>query len=307
LLLKTNRPVGALGVDGAEQLRRNVNSGFGDAMPQIKNVSGTAFVVAEYRAEENREAAPLYEDPVVELFLNDDSRDAARRLAARFPPVKDMVKIRTRYFDDILEDHLRLQFRQVVILGSGLDTRAVRKQAPGVKYFEIDDPDTLTLKRTCYEQRDIHVNVRFIPGNYVTDGIIDLLESNDFDFAVPAYFIWEGNVMYLPLDTVKRLLAEIRTHVKRFRLSCDYMAEAVISKTTGDPGITTLVDSFAAIGAPWLSGIRDIQSFARELGLNVLEDFKTAELCRTYRTDRPIVSPIFDFYSVCTLEAAGVR
>jgi methyltransferase (TIGR00027 family) len=274
-------------------------------MPQIKNVSGTAFVVAEYRAEENREAAPLYEDSVVGLFLNDDSRDAARHLAVRFPPVKDMVKVRTRYFDDILEDHLRRQFRQVVILGSGLDTRAVRKQAPGVQYFEIDDPDTLTLKRTCYEQRGIHVNVKFIPGNYVTDGIIDLLESNDFDFAVPAYFIWEGNVMYLPLDTVKRLLAEIRMHVKRFRLSCDYMAEAVISKATGDAGITTLVDSFAAMGAPWLSGIRDIQSFARELGLNVLEDFKTAELCRSYRTGRPIVSPIFDFYSVCTLESGG--
>lgn len=272
-------------------------------MPQIKNVSGTAFVVAEYRAEENREAAPLYEDPVVGLFLNDDSRDAARHLAVRFPPVKDMVKIRTRYFDDILEDHLRRRFRQVVILGSGLDTRAVRKQAPGVQYFEIDDPETLALKRTCYEQRGIHVNVRLIPGNYVTDGIIDLLERHDFDFDAPAYFIWEGNVMYLPLDAVKRLLAEMRMHVKRFRLSCDYMAEAVISKTTGDVGITTLVDSFAAMGAPWLSGIRDIQSFARELGLNVLEDFKTAQLCRTHRPDRPIVSPIFDFYSVCTLES----
>lgn len=272
-------------------------------MPQIKNVSGTAFVVAEYRAEENREAAPLYEDSVVELFLNDDSRDAARRLALRFPPVKDMVKIRTRYFDDILDDHLRQQVRQVVILGSGLDTRAVRKQAPRVQYFEIDDPDTLTWKRTCYEQRGIHVNLKLIPGNYVTDGLIDLLKRHDFDFDAPTYFIWEGNVMYLPLDTGKRVLAEIRTHVKRFRLSCDYMAEAVISKTTGDAGVTTLVDSFAAMGAPWLSGIRDIQSYARELGLNVLEDFKTAELCRTYRTDRSMLSPIFDFYSICTLES----
>src|SRR6187551_113872 len=101
-------------------------------MPQIRNVSGTAFVVAEYRAEENREAAPLYQDPFVGLFLDDDSRDAAGRLAATFPAVKDMVKIRTRYFDDVLERHLRTQFRQIVILGAGLDTRAVRKQAPGV-------------------------------------------------------------------------------------------------------------------------------------------------------------------------------
>ena len=70
---------------------------------QIKDVSGTAFVVAEFRAEENRAARPLYRDPVVELFLNEDTRYAAGLIAAAFPPAKDMVKVRTRYLDDMLE------------------------------------------------------------------------------------------------------------------------------------------------------------------------------------------------------------
>jgi hypothetical protein len=55
------------------------------------------------------------------------------------------------------------------------------------------------------------------------------------------------------------------------------------------------------MGAPWLSGIRDIRALAREVGLHVVEDFKTAELYRSYWLDRPITSPIFAFYSVCTL------
>ena len=79
------------------------------------------------------------------------------------------------------------------------------------------------------------------------------------------------------------------------------MAEAVISKTTGDLGITSLVESFATMGAPWLSGIRDIQSLARELSLNVVENFKTSELYRDVWLARPMTSPIFGFYSVCTL------
>jgi methyltransferase (TIGR00027 family) len=207
-------------------------------MSRIKDVSGTAFVVAEFRAEENGAVRPLYRDAVVGLFLNEESRDAAERVATSFPPVKDMVKVRTKYFDDMLERHIRSHFRQVVILGAGLDTRAVRKQAADVRYFEIDDAATLTLKQTCYEQQGVDVNVKFIPGNYVTDGLIDLLKRNDFDFDLPTYFIWEGNVMYLPLDSVKHTLAELRRCVKRFALSFDYMAEAVISKTTGDPGIT---------------------------------------------------------------------
>jgi O-methyltransferase involved in polyketide biosynthesis len=109
--------------------------------------------------------------------------------------------------------------------------------------------------------------------------------------------------MYLPLETVRHLFDELRTHVNSFRLSCDYLAEAVISNTTGDAGITTLVDSFAAMGAPWLSGIRDIQEFARELRLDVVENFTTAKLFHIYRNGRPTVAPIFDFYSVCTLSS----
>ena len=134
----------------------------------------------------------------------------------------------------MLEKHLVSHFRQVVILGAGLDTRAVRKQAAGVTYFEIDDAATLKLKQTCYEEQGIDVNVKFIPGNYVTDGLIELLKQNDFDFDLPTYFVWEGNTMYLPLDSVKHTLSELRRYVKRFGLSFDYMAEAVISKTTGD-------------------------------------------------------------------------
>ena len=62
-------------------------------MTQIENVSGTAFVVAEFRAEENRELNPLYRDPVVGLFLDEHTRQAADRVAAGCPPVADLVKL----------------------------------------------------------------------------------------------------------------------------------------------------------------------------------------------------------------------
>jgi len=270
-------------------------------MTAIQNVSGTAFVVAEFRAEENTEVEPLYRDSVVGLFLNEETRRAAGRVAAGFPLVKDLVRIRTRYLDDMLEKQILSHLRQVVILGAGLDTRAVRKPAAGVTYFEIDDAATLILKQSCYRQHGIDVNVKFIPGNYVSDGLIDLLKRNDFNFDLPTYFIWEGNTMYLPLTSTKHILSQLRKYVKRFRISFDYMADVVISKTTDDPGITKLVESFADMGAPWLSGIRDLQTLAGELNLNVVENFKTADLYQKYWCDRPITSPIFTFYSVCTL------
>src|SRR5262252_8822664 len=75
-------------------------------MTAIRNVSGTAFVVAEFRADENRALNPLYRDMIVELFLTDETLHASRLVAASFPQVKDMVKVRTRYFDDTLEKQI---------------------------------------------------------------------------------------------------------------------------------------------------------------------------------------------------------
>jgi methyltransferase (TIGR00027 family) len=271
-------------------------------MSTIKDVSGTAFVVAEYRAEESREPAPIYDDPVVGLFLSDASRQAAERVASRFPPVRDMVKTRTRYFDDMLDVQIADGVGQVVILGAGLDTRAVRKQSAAVRYFEIDDPATMDLKRRCYADARIDSGVTLIPGNYVTDGLIDLLRSNGFEFDVPTYLIWEGNVMYMPLENDLHTMLELKRHVKQFRLSFDYLTESVIAKTTGDANLTILVESFEAMGAPWVSGIDDIGSVAQEAGLQVVESLTTGELYRRYR-GRPESSPIFRHYSICTLES----
>jgi methyltransferase (TIGR00027 family) len=191
----------------------------------------------------------------------------------------------------------------VLILGAGLDTRAARKAAPGVTYFEIDDAATLALKQACYERHALDVDVRFIPGNYVRDGLIDLLDANGFDFDLPTYVIWEGNVMYLPLEHDRMILEELGRCVPRFRVSFDYMAEAVITHATGDAGISTLVESFAAMGAPWVSGIGDVDAFAHSLGLRVVDNFTTAALHRRYWPGRVVASPIFDFYSVCTVES----
>jgi methyltransferase (TIGR00027 family) len=271
-------------------------------MSRITEVSGTAFVVAEYRAEENREPAPIYRDPVVGLFLTHASCQAAERVSSRFPAVKDMVKTRTRYFDDMLDAQIVAGIRQVVILGAGLDTRAVRKHSTDVRYFEIDDAATMELKRRCYADACIDAGVTLISGNYVTDGLIDLLRLNGFDFDLPTYLIWEGNVMYMPLAIDKDTMRQLKRHMRRFRLSFDYLTEAVITKTTGDASLSALVESFEAMNAPWLSGIDDIDGLARELGLHVVEDVTTGELYHQYR-GRPCSSPIFKHYSICTLQA----
>lgn len=97
-------------------------------------------------------------------------------------------------------------------------------------------------------------------------------------------------------------MLQLKRHVKRFRLSFDYLTKAVVTKTTGDAGLTTLVKSFEAMRAPWVSGIDDVQGLAHEVGLRVVENLTTGELYRKYR-GRPAPSPILQHYSICTLES----
>jgi hypothetical protein len=54
-------------------------------MTEIHDVTGTAFIVAEYRARENAEVNPLYVDRIVLLFLDERTREAADGISADFP------------------------------------------------------------------------------------------------------------------------------------------------------------------------------------------------------------------------------
>ena len=272
-------------------------------MTRIQNVAGTAFVVAEFRAEENLKENPLYRDPVVKVFLDAESKRAADRIFASFPPVKTNVWVRTRYLDDRLDAQLQSGFRQVVILGAGLDTRAQRKAKRGVAFFEVDDGATLAFKRERLRENGIEAGVAYIAGDYVAEDLVALLSGAGFDFSFPTHFIWEGNTMYLSRSAVARVLEAIARNLRRFSISFDYMAPQVIENETGDSEITAVVERFAAMGAPWTYGISDVESLAESIVARVSDRFTLAELHRLYWPDKTPDSRLFDYYTLCTLAA----
>ena len=273
-------------------------------MTGLKDVTGTAFIVAEFRVRENDEPNPLYVDAIVPIFLDERTKRAADGISADFPAAEMNVRLRTCYLDQRLDEQIALGCRQVVILGAGLDTRAERKVAPGVAYFEIDDANTLSFKKARLAESGIDAAVTFIPGNYVTHGVLGLLERNGFDSSLATFFIWEGNTMYLTRGDVLNVLLEIRERVGAFAISFDYMDEAVVARTTGDAGTTTFVERFAEMGALWHCGIDDLGALAKEAALTVADTATVAELHRTYWPGRPLASIIYDHYALCTLNPA---
>jgi methyltransferase (TIGR00027 family) len=274
-----------------------------DVISEVREVTGTAFVVAEFRVRENAEPHPLYRDDVVPIFLDARTRAAADRIGADFPAAEHMPRLRTRYYDDRLGEQIARGCRQVAILGSGLDTRAVRKASPNVSYFEIEDERTIALKKARYAANGITQPMTLIPGDYVASGVIRMLAAHGFDPSLPSFFIWEGNTMYLTKDAVMTVLRDLNGAVDRFAISFDYMDEAVVGMTTGEAGATAFVERFAAMGAPWTFGLHDLPALAAEAGLAVADATTVGDLFRTYWPDRTMRSAIYDHYGICTLQS----
>lgn len=268
----------------------------------MNNVTATAFIVAEFRAEENAEPHPLYTDNVVKIWLNEETKKTASEITQNSPAAKEMVKLRTKYFDDVLSNQILGGCKQIVILGSGLDTRAARINGEGVIYFEIDDPATLQLKAETLKANKISANVRYLPGDYIKDGLISLLKQSEFDFQRATYFLWEGNTTLLARKDVIFVLEQIRDNFPNFRLSFDYMSEQVILRTTGYQDINDYIDKYESMYAPWITGFDKIATLADQLNLKVIENFSTADLHQQYRPRRSLESNLFKFYFVCTLE-----
>lgn len=75
----------------------------------------------------------------------DDQRlhaDVAAGIDAGETELTDYLRARTRFIDQALVNALDGGSEQVLIVGAGYDGRAWRYARPGVRWFELDHPDT---------------------------------------------------------------------------------------------------------------------------------------------------------------------
>ncbi|MGZ8813565.1 MAG: class I SAM-dependent methyltransferase, partial [Mycobacterium sp.] len=124
------------------------------------SVGSTAVMVAAARAGETAKADPLIRDPYAEVlvagvgpgiwdFVRSEEfaakvAEADAEVAAIFEHMGNYQAVRTHFFDAFFADAVAAGIRQVVILASGLDSRAYRLQWPAeMVVYEIDQPKVL--------------------------------------------------------------------------------------------------------------------------------------------------------------------
>jgi methyltransferase (TIGR00027 family) len=132
------------------------------------------------------------------------------------PGIKLHYILRKRYLEEIARDALLEGFRQVVIIGAGFDTLALRlhERFPETKFFEIDHPATQRVKRSVIEDRNsTGRNLRFISLDLAHGKLeASLIASADYQRDADTLFIAEGLLMYLEPAEIDLILEFIRCH-----------------------------------------------------------------------------------------------
>jgi methyltransferase (TIGR00027 family) len=123
---------------------------------------------------------------------------------------------RKRYIDDKLVEALGSGIETVVILGSGLDTRAYRiPQLSTLPVYEVDLPQTIAYKERKLQQLYGFVppHVRLIPIDFDRQTLEDVLKSHGYSLDQKSFFIWEGVTQYIS-ETAVRTVFEFISKVR---------------------------------------------------------------------------------------------
>ncbi|WP_431033619.1 SAM-dependent methyltransferase [Streptomyces sp. P6-2-1] len=188
-------------------------------------VARTALLVAAARAIETYRPDALARDPYAEHFVRAAQGCADWPLHPEDVPGGEAdpvwgrlgryFALRTRVLDDHLGHAAHSGERQVVLLGAGLDTRALRLPWPkGTVVYEIDQAPVLAFKQRVLdtlppvpgaaERRVLAADVR-------EDWTAALKEAG-FDPSRRTAWLAEGLFLYLPAAVEARVLADLHAH-----------------------------------------------------------------------------------------------
>lgn len=198
-----------------------------DTWDIASSVGATAVMVAAARAAETDRPDPLIRDPYAKIlvadagtgaweYMLDDAfmvkvADTDGEIAAMFQHMGNYQAVRTHFFDDFFAKAADAGIRQVVILASGLDSRAFRLPWPaGTTVYEIDQPKVLEYKAATLARHDVAPSAdrREVAVDLRQDWPAALMKAG-FDIATPTAWLAEGLLMYLPADAQDRLFTQV--------------------------------------------------------------------------------------------------
>jgi methyltransferase (TIGR00027 family) len=280
--------------------------------------SRTAEQNALFRALESSrpEGARLFEDPLARAFLRTPLSWVERGARAqrihdfvtstidrRWPGVRTSVVARTRLIDETIATVVDADTPQVVLLGAGFDSRAVRlPELSRARVFEVDHPDTQAAKRRVLQRElgALPANIRFVACNFDEQDLESVMRAAGYDRTLRSFILWEGVSNYLSPGAVDTTLRWCARAAPGSRLLFTYVHRDVLTRPELFVGSQRLYASLARAGEKLTWGIvpEGLRVYLAERGLTLQSDLGASEYRLRYYGDAARQIRGHEFYRV---------
>jgi len=203
--------------------------------------------------------------------------------------IYEYVIARTKLFDEVFLDGLEKRVHQIVILGAGMDTRALRftDKNHGTKVIELDIDKTQHPKMQILRRKEVELpdELFFATIDFNNQSMRDVLQNAGYQRNKETLFLWEGVSMYLRSDAVDRTLAFIReSSQKGSRIVFDYIYASVLRRENKFYGEREIFNTVSRTGEGWTFGIEEgeVEESLVERGFKLMSHYSPPELEEWY-------------------------
>ena len=287
--------------------------------------SKTAEYMAFFRGLETArpKGRSLFQDPFAGLFLSPTlkllvalsslpiGRDLIPRLVQREAPGAFSSGVaRTRLIDDLLERTVREGAKQVILLGAGFDTRALRLDfLKDTAVIEIDHPDTSRVKQEILKSKTAGLpgNVSYCQADFNRQSLDDTGAASNIDFGTAATIIWEGVTNYLSANAVDATF-KWTEKFSRVDVIFTYIDKKVLHHPEEFVGTESVQRYLRDAEEQWTFGFSppELPGYLTAHGLSLIENVTAREYCAKYLSDRKLVTG-YEFYRVALARSRGAK
>ena len=245
--------------------------------------SRTALMIARQRAAHQvLDHGSILDDPFALKILREDERDFANQ-----HPLASIGRLftaaRSRIAEDALSAAVESGVRQIVILGAGLDTFALRNPhgTRQIRIYEVDHPATQAwkLERLAETQLALPPWLILVPVDFERDDLRETLVGAGFQQNSPAFFSWLGVVPYLTQDAIGNTL-DYMASVQNSEVVFDYMESPQAFPEEMRELVTKRTEQLEKIGERWASRFEPagMAAILRSHGFCDIEDINFQEI-----------------------------
>lgn len=161
---------------------------------------------------------PIFYDAFAEKLLTDEEyENILNFISAEKENADDYINknlvptpaARAAFLEESIENAIQIGTQQYVILGSGLDTFALKKGSSDIKIFELDKKTTVEDKKKRIERAGLKSGSSILAADLSCDNIEKILCENGFDENKKTIFSCMGLMYYLTKEEIDKLLEQI--------------------------------------------------------------------------------------------------